>query len=220
MIKIGVLTANLGNFDVNVDNKKQNLREDVEMTFHRWDDKNFPPCAGLTPRMQYRIPKMFGWQMFPGYDYYLWMDGSFTMQHPNSLMYFFDWCKDHDVVVFKHPHRNSIKEEVTYIEWKLSLRNLYISKRYQNGFHKEQLEVIEADKDYKDDKLYTSTVFFYRNTLKVQQALCFWWYHSSRFFTCDQVVEPYAFWKLGLKVQVLKTHQYHNRFVKLTSPHP
>ena len=88
MIKIAVLTANLGKFDTDVENVKQILHDDMEMTFHRFTDENFPPITGLTPRFQYRIPKMFGWQMMPNYDYYLWLDGSMSLQDPTGLRWF------------------------------------------------------------------------------------------------------------------------------------
>ena len=68
-MKVAILTANLGNFDTQVDPVTQDLPNGVEkIAFHRYTDNNFPPITGLTPRLQYRIPKLFGWQMFPGYN--------------------------------------------------------------------------------------------------------------------------------------------------------
>jgi hypothetical protein len=70
-MNIAVLSCILGNFDTPVDPVPQN----IPVTVHRWSDENFPPITGLSPRFQYRIPKLFGWQMLPGYDYYIWLDG-------------------------------------------------------------------------------------------------------------------------------------------------
>ena len=218
-MKVAILSANLGAFDKEVDNCMQELSGDVEMTFHRFTDKDFPPCVGLTPRLQYRIPKMFGWQMFPGYDFYLWLDGSMSMQDPHSLMYFVDRCRDNDIVVFKHPWRNTILEETAHIEDHLKKKKPYITTRYKGGFHQQQYEVIKADKGYQDTVLYASTAFMYKNTPQVRGALSLWWQHTSRFFTVDQIAMPYVFWKAGLKVKVIPDNQYHFKYLTLTSKH-
>src|SRR4029077_15640216 len=153
-------------------------------TFHRFDDNNFPPIIGLTPRLQYRIPKMFGWQMFPGYDYYLWLDGSFSIQHPNGLEFFLKRIVENkDMVLFKHPWRDTITEETKHIEDYLQKGDKYITPRYKNGLHKEQLAECLADPNFKDDKLFTSTVFMYKNIQKVRDAMKFWWSQTSRYFT-------------------------------------
>ncbi|MBU0958661.1 MAG: hypothetical protein KKB31_01820, partial [Nanoarchaeota archaeon] len=67
---IAILTANLDSFDESVDSVEQELPEGLKVIFYRWTDKNFPPMTvAMSPRFQYRIPKMFGWQMFPKCDY-------------------------------------------------------------------------------------------------------------------------------------------------------
>ena len=72
-MKIAVITANLGNFDPNVDYAEQSLAYD----FYKFTDENFPPrFNSMTPRLQARIVKMFGWQMVPPHDLYIWVDSS------------------------------------------------------------------------------------------------------------------------------------------------
>jgi len=219
MIKVALLSANLGGFDVNIENIKQNLPEGVEMTFHRWNDENFPPIAGLTPRMQYRIPKLHGWEMFPGYDFYLWMDGSVHIINPYTISWFLEIMENKDFAIFKHPHRHTIDEEVRYIEWKLSERNMYLSRRYQNGLHREQLELIKKDLSYKDDVLYASTVFMYRNTPKVQEMMKDWWYYQSRFWTCDQVQLPYVLFKHDISVYRIDKNVFDNEYITTGERH-
>jgi hypothetical protein len=219
-MKIAILTANLGNFDTPVDPVTQNLPPGVtEIKFHRFTDKNFPPITGLTPRFQYRIPKLFGWQMFPGYDYYLWLDGAVSPQQPDSLTWFFDKCRHHDIVLFKHPWRSTIKEETDFIAQKIIEKNRYIIPRYLNGLHQEQLQECLNTKDFKDNILYTSTAFMYRNTKKVQAALKSWWYYQSRYFTCDQIVLPYVVFKHKLKVNLINENQYKIKQLTLVSRH-
>lgn len=216
-MKIAILTANLGKFDTEVENVFQVLPKGLEYTFHRFKDEDFPPVTGLTPRFQYRIPKLFGWEMFPGYDYYLWLDGSFSLQHKQSLSWFLDRIVNHDIALFTHPWRKTIKEEVEHIDLKLSVGSKYIVPRYANGLHREMLDVIQNDQSFKDDKLFTSTAFIYHNTRKVQEALMTWWYYQSRYYTCDQVSMSYAL--RNLNINIIEQNQYRIPYLSLTSKH-
>jgi len=219
-MKIAILSANLGNFDTTVDPVEQDLPKGVsEIEFHRFADENFPPITGLTPRLQYRIPKLFGWQMFPGYDYYLWLDGSFSLGRADSASWFLDKCQGHDIVLFKHPWRNTMKKETDHIIAKLAENNSYITSRYKNGLHQEQLIECLADPNFEDKVLYTSTAFMYHNNERVQAAMKFWWYHQSRYFTCDQIVLPYVTFKHKLKVNMIKENQYKIDYLSLVSRH-
>ena len=219
-MKIAILTANLGNFDIPVDPVAQNLPTGIsKIKFHRFTDDNFPPVTGLTPRMQYRIPKLFGWEMFPGYDYYLWLDGSVSLQRPDCVAWFLEHCRNHDMALFKHPWRNTIKSEADFIEKKLSENNRYVTPRYKNGLHKEQLAECLSDPDFKDNCLYTSTAFIYRNTKKVQETMKLWWYYQSRYFTCDQIALPYVVFKNKLNVNRIDVDQYKTPYLSLVSRH-
>lgn len=213
-MKIAILQANLGNFDTPQDPVEQT----VPFTFHRWTDDNFPPIMGLTPRMQYRIPKTHGWQMFPGYDIYVWLDGTVSFKRDDCLQWYLDQLGDGDVALFKHPNRYNARQETAHIEEHLQLGKPYITARYKNGLHKEQLAEILAT-GYKDRSLYASTVFIYRNTPKVQDMLKDWWYYGCRYFTVDQIVLPWLFWKHGLKVKTLDEPIYKSGYISLVSHH-
>lgn len=219
-MKVAILSANLGAFDKVVKPVDQELPEGVEsVTYHCWTDSDFPPITGLTPRFQYRIPKLFGWQMFPGYDIYLWLDGSVSLQDEDSLKWYMDQLGSGDMAFFDHPNRNTIREEVDHIEEHLRLGKPYITPRYKNGLHKEQLADIELDTQYIDDALYASTTFIYRDSEKVRDAMRHWWLHQSRYFTCDQVALPYVLWKEGIDVRVLDQHIYKTKFMTMVSKH-
>lgn len=212
---IAILQANLGGFDT----PKDPVEQDIPITFHRWTDDNFPPITGLTPRMQYRIPKLFGWQMFPGYDHYIWLDGSASFLREDCAAYYLDQLGDADIAFFDHPNRHSIKEEVEHIEEHLKLGKPYITKRYKGGLHREQLEIIQADKSYVDDKLYASTTFIYHNTPGVQAFMRDWWFYQSRYFTCDQVPLPWLCDNWGLKIVVFDQPIYQTGYMSLVSHH-
>jgi len=219
-MKIAVLTANLGEFDTPIDPIAQKFPDGVEsMMFHRWTDDDFPPIIGLTPRLQYRIPKMFGWEMFPDYDIYIWLDGSMSLPRTDSCQWFLDKLGDADIACFKHPWRKNIEEEVNHIEEYLQKGNDYITSRYKNGLHKEQFAEIKKDTEYKDDRLYASTSFIYRNNTQMRKTMRLWWFYQSRYFTCDQVVLPYVLDKERVKVNMIEDNLFKSEYISLVSHH-
>jgi hypothetical protein len=194
MIKVAIITANLGDFDPVVEYTPQLLPADIEMSVFRFHDENFPPRPhAMTPRMQARIPKMFGWQLVPNFDIYIWVDGSCAMLNNESVKWFVDAIRGTtDIVLFKHPDRKSIREEYEYLKQKIGEGNKYLCARYEGEFDDEQMAVIKADFQYTDDMLYASTCFVYKNNRRVHQMLKEWWYHTSRYHIIDQLSLPYV----------------------------
>lgn len=219
-MKIAILTANLGKFDKPITSiPQEGLLPGTELAQHMFDDSNFPPIAGLTPRLQYRIPKMFGWQMFPGYDIYIWLDGSMSLQHPNAVQWLLNQLGDADMAFFRHPWRKTIEEEVNHIEDYLQKGNEYITSRYGGGLHKEQLAVIKKDLNYVDRDLFASTAFIYRINHFSALTLKEWWYYQSRYFTCDQVPLPFVIHSTGTKVNKIHENIFKNEYISLVSHH-
>lgn len=199
-MKLAILSANLGNFDKVIEPVEQELPKGIEsITYHCFTDADFPSITGLTPRLQYRLPKTFGWQMFEGYDYYIWLDASMSFTTPDCAQWFVDQLGNADVAVFKHPYRKSIQEEADHIEDHLKKNKPYITSRYKNGLHKEQLKDIQLS-DYLDDHLYASTAFIYRDSEEVRDALRLWWLHQSRYYSCDQLAFTFVLKDLAVKV--------------------
>lgn len=209
-MKTIILTANLGNFDKRIDPVKQS----VPCDFHRFTDENFPPrFNAMTPRLQARIPKMFGDQMKPGYNYYIWIDGSCSFQHPDSAKWLLEHCHYADMVVLKHPTRNSIQEEADYLKLRLKNKCPYITPRYENELIDEQLESIQKDKDFVDDKLFASTVMIYKTSGRIHGLLSHWWYHTSRFHSIDQLSLPYVIAKSKCNVKVLDENYWKSKYI-------
>ncbi len=218
-MKIAILSANLNNFDHHIEPVLQLVPEGVIVDYHCFTDADFPPIAGLTPRLQYRIPKLFGWEMWPGYDVYIWLDASCSFERHDCVAWFLDQLADNDMALFKHPVRRNIRQEVDHIETKLQQNHKYMVPRYKNGLHKEQLALIQADKKFKDDVLYTSTAFVYRNSRAVRGAMRTWWFYQSRYFTCDQIAQTYAIKKHKLKIKLMTENQYKIGYLSLVSKH-
>lgn len=219
-MRIAILTANLGNFDIPIDPVKQEI-EGHEVDFYRFTDENFPPITGLTPRLQYRIPKLFGWQYFPSADVILWLDGSMSLARPDSLKWLLEGLAYNDMLLFKHPWRKTIREEVDHIEEKLKEGNKYITSRYKNGLHLQQMGEIDNDPYYDDNRLYASNVFMYRNKEEVHRVMDMWWFYQSRYYTCDQVSLPYAIYRSRktLNLAELNDDVFKNQYISLVSKH-
>lgn len=197
--KIAMITASLGGFD----KLEPHVPQSLDYDYFLFTDENFPHrFNSMTPRLQAKIPKFFGWQMAPGYQYYLWLDNNLTLKSPNSLKYFFDNCQDHDIVVLKHPRRNTVKWEERYLQRGLQQQSKYLIGRYENELLEEQMAEINADPHFVDDLLVIGGVFMYRNTPKVQKMLKEWWYHVSRYLIMDQCSFAYVLKKSGLKINV------------------
>lgn len=220
-MKIAILTAILGDFDTPFDPVEQKLPKGVEeIAFHRFTDEDFPPITGLTPRLQYRIPKLFGWEMFPGYDVYIWLDGSVTLKRDDCVKWFLEQLGKADMAFFKHPTRRNIRQESDHIEEKLQQDHYYITPRYKNGLHKEMVNVALSDPTFKDNALYTSTAFIYRNNEYAQKALKEWWFYQSRYYTCDQIAQMYAMHRtVAINVNVINENQYKIGYLSLVSQH-
>ncbi len=203
--EIAMITASLGGFDKPMPYTPQSIGYD----YFSFTDENFPPrFNAMTPRLQAKIPKCFGWQMVPDYDYYLWIDGNFKFSIPDSLKYFYDNCQDYDIVVLKHPRRTSVDWESRYLQRGLKEQSIYLIGRYENELLSEQMAEINANPDFIDDLLVCGGVFMYRNTAKVRRMLKEWWYYVSRYHIMDQCSFAYVLKKSGLRINALPDKIY------------
>jgi hypothetical protein len=151
-----LLSANLGEFDKYHPPVPQSM---ANFEAHCFTEKDFPPrYQSMTPRLQARIPKMFGWDMRPGYDLYLWLDASFRLADRGAARWFeqrLDYC---DFAFFLHPQRSTIKEEAAYIAQKIADGSQYLISRYASEDLSGQLRAV-TNRDYVDDTLYASMAF-------------------------------------------------------------
>lgn len=219
-MKILILTANLGNFDKDLkDPVKQKLPEGYTVDFHRFTDEDFPPITGVSGRFQYRIPKLFGWEMKPGYDVYIWLDAAMSLQRDDSVQWLLDQLATADAAFFRHPWRGTVNAEVAHIENKLEEGNEYIVSRYKNGLHRENLELMQTDKYFNDINLYATTAFIYRNNDMARTLLRLWWNLQSRYYTCDQVSLPYAIFRSMAKVNKIPDNLFKIGYLSLVTHH-
>ncbi len=196
------------------DAPQEHVSQSIDYDNHVFTDENFPPRHKvMMPRLQAKIPKCFGWQLAPDYDYYLWLDGNFILSHEDSMKHFYDNCQGHDMVVLLHPKRPNIRQEFRYVRRGMH-QSSFLQARYQNELLEEQWEVIQADKDYKDDLLLSGGMFMYKNTPAVQSALKEWWHHITRYEIMDQLAFPYVLKKAKLNLKILSDNYGHCWYVK------
>lgn len=168
-VRCAVASANFGGFEKPIDDGRITITE-----------KEFPiRDKSMTPRLQARIVKTHMWQFVPGYDYYLWIDSSCRLK---SKQWFLEQLGDTDMAVFKHPHRDTIKEEADYLKERLHIGCSYITPRYEHEDIDGQLLAVDPN-----EMLFASTAFIYRDSPKIRQAMKDWWYHISRYHSIDQL---------------------------------
>jgi hypothetical protein len=200
-VRILLHTANLGNFEQAVDPVGQS----VPCEFHRFTDENFPPrYHAMTPRLQARIPKCWGWQILPGYDLYIWVDSSLAVVSPDTASWFAAQCEGVDACFFRHPDRATIHEEAAFIKAKVAEGNRYVTMRYGNELVDEELAEIDVDAGFVDDLLIHSCAFAYKPTDAAKAMLKEWWYGISRFHTVDQIALPVAIYRSGAVVRIIE----------------
>jgi hypothetical protein len=199
-MSVAIISANLGNFEAPVDPVPQSM----PCEFFRFTDANFWPrhCA-MTPRLQARIPKCFGWQMVPHRDVYIWIDSSLAVVHPDCAAWFLEQLEGVDACFFRHPDRTTVHEEAAFIKRKIAEGNRYVTSRYAHELVDEELAEIEADAGFVDDLLIHSCVFAYRPTTEVRGLMMEWWYGISRFHCVDQLHLPFAIYNSGAPVRII-----------------
>ena len=199
-MKIAIISANLGSLDV----VESHVPQSIEHDYYLFTDENFKPRnRSMSPRLQAKIPKFFGWQLKPGYDYYLWIDSNLNLTDPDSLKWLFDNIQNSDIVVLKHPKRNTIEWEARYIERGLEQQSIYLTKRYKNEDLPGQMKEMMSNKDFIDDMLVNAGVFLYRNTEAIHKMMKEWWYLTSRYTIMDQCAFAYVLKTSGVRVKVL-----------------
>jgi hypothetical protein len=187
-----------------------------------FDEQNFPQRPGaITPRMQAKIPKMLGWDMVPPYDYYIWLDSSFRISDPGCVQWFIGNCLNHDMVLFRHPKRQSIASELCYMQRKMRQGDPYILMRYGEEPCEAQVQRYLADPDFRDGALYAGGAFCYAANLvaRPDNAMKEWFHQTVTGSIQDQLSLPWVLNKYGVKLNVLSEGIFQNRFIEFMGTH-
>jgi len=190
MIRVLHISANTNSY--HVDHSNDNVVQQGDgftYEFKYLDDVSFPPrINSLHPRLQSKIPKMLGHELFPGYDYYLWTDSNITLKSPDAIKHFLDL--DSDWVLFNHNRRTLLKEE---FEFMIEYKNRDYLEKYINEFIPEQyIEYKTSSDNFDSIPLYGNGCLMYKNTELNKKITREWYYHNARYSIQCQLSLPYV----------------------------
>jgi len=174
-----MISANLGGYDVPNEWPEQTVPVDV----CRYTDANFPPRPlAMTSRLQCGIPKWFGFDLRPGYDVYIWIDGS-CAPTPTCAAWFLEQLGDGDIAVFAHPERKTVREEYEFMRARMARPGeTYLTSRYGGEWLDEAFARCDPNA-----RLVASTAFAYRPSQCVRDALELVWLAKTRWLLHDQM---------------------------------
>jgi hypothetical protein len=208
-MRIAHVTANLGNFCNPHTVVSQELSGGMELNYYAFNDRNFPPRDKvMSPRLQAKIPKMFGWQLAPGHDVYVWMDANFVMVGRTAVQWLMRQLGDYDIAVFSHPFRNTVKEEADFLREYIP-SDFYLENRYRGEFLDEVVELCY------ENLLFAAGVFAYKSNIKVHRMMKDWWYYVSRYHINDQLSLPHVLMNSNCSVKVIDGNIYTNGYFEL-----
>jgi len=202
-MRVALITANVGNHCSPRTICPQAF--DGELVVIKYTDENFPLRASMTPRAQGKIPKMLGWQMHPGFDYYIWMDASFSITRDNSIQWLVSQCKGYHACFYRHTQRNFVREERQFLEDEIKKGNKYIIERYANELYNDEW--------FKEDlPLLAAGLFIYTGAMFA--PLYEWYCETMRYNINDQLSLPYILKSNYCSFNVIQENILHNkRFV-------
>ena len=149
------------------------LRDGVDRFLFSDDQRHFShpgwtwlplPLLSLNPKRRTMFVKSNLPTLLPGYDAYVWSDASITFTRDIPNLVAAHLSDDADLVTFKHPRNQSLKDEMKEIvrEGVLSAKVL---RRYFNGLS-------ESERQHKF--LSETNVYFARNTDRYQDMCAKW----------------------------------------------
>jgi hypothetical protein len=194
----------------------QNTKHDV--TFICLDDINFSKRQNaLHPRLTAKMPKMLAWELYPGYDFYIWIDQMFSIRNPDAIEWFINELGDKDAMFFPHSGRSSIKTELDFVESLMEAGNEYLLSRYAGERMKEQVDEYLKDPKFQDDFLIEAGAFIYKSKIvenKEQNVFKDWFYQNCFYSVQDQLSLPYMLIKHNIDFKLADTNIYNCKYLK------
>jgi hypothetical protein len=182
-------------------------QEGVSADFIFYNESNLPTrTSSFTPRMTAKIPKMLGWLLHPGYDYYIWIDDRYSMSRPDAVAWFLENIQGHDALFFKHPERSSVLKEAEYMDyWSKHGREHYAVKIVGEPIV-EQAKMYCSDHNFKDNLLIEAGVFCYSSEIVKNteyNVMKEWFFEVCTKSIRDQLSLPYVLQKFRINYKLL-----------------
>jgi len=214
-VKICIISANLGNIDTcNVSRHvEQELPAGWSVALFYHDSSNTKLRQVLHPRMQAKLYKMYGWQLHPGYDYYIWLDAAFVISSKDTARWMVQSCGTNPMALFRHPWRKTIRAEAEYCLDAIRRGENYLADRYAAEPLEEQVSLYLSEPGFKDLFLFAGGAFCYRPTAAVKDMLRDWYLECCRWSCQDQLSLPVVLQRHGVAVSPLEAELFHNQYL-------
>jgi hypothetical protein len=145
-------------------------------------------------------------------DWYVWLDSTFKIKDEYFIDRFITMAEDTQLLLYRHPERNSIKEELEIINAMILRGDKYMLKRYSGEPIKEQVEYYLNDSAFVDNKLFAMGFFAYHKS--ISKMLEEWFIHNAIWSIQDQISFPYVLDKFSPSYKIIDDGNiFQNSFV-------
>jgi hypothetical protein len=204
---IAVVTANFGTFD------RFHKIPDQDIPYKRYyfNEQNSPfPFDGLDNRMKARWFKIMAHRIIK-HETIIWLDGNVKVNSKTMIREMAEGCKD--ILISKHPSRNSIYEEAEFVINQIAKGSKYLKSRYKADSMRKEIAHIGPG----IQGLYYCGVFARKNSPKVNEAFERWWYENILWANFDQNSFAFCVQNFDLKVNLFDFGDfYRNKYYSLS----
>ena len=160
---------------------------------------------------------MLAWELYPNYDYYIWIDVRFNMTRPDAVQWFIDQLGNNSAAFFKHSERNSIESELITVEDRMLSGDSYLITRYDGEPMRKQVESYLSDTTFIDNILIEAGAFIYSRDIvenKKHNIMKEWFYHNCIWSVQDQLSLPYLLHKFNVNYTIISESIYECKYLK------
>ena len=152
-----------------------------------------------TPIMEARRIKLLGLEYLMQYDYLIWVDASLQIIQSLSCFY----SKNKAPIFFKHPHHNSLKEELDKCILKKKANKIKLISQYERYLKN----------GYPDNRGMIQTgVMFRHNTRTIRKMMRKWFVEVENETHRDQMSWNYLTWLHGWKYGIYDSSYFWANF--------
>lgn len=201
---IALLTANINS----IDQVYPLVKQTVDYEYHCYTENTLPfPLPELSPRMKGKYFKTQAHKFIKA-DVFIWIDGSIDVHNPHFIEDIVAALEGRDVVITKHPQRDNVYKELSYIIEKMKEGDRYLLKRYIKQPLWQEYDFYKAEGLPFEYPLYQCSFFAYRPTEHMQAMFNDWWDYILRYSNFDQSQFSYVAWKHGAKIGLVDGEKY------------
>ncbi len=215
MLKIAVITANIGGFDSQKSFPKQN----IECDYFAFTENNLPfPMTSLNPRMKAKYFKLQAHKLFPDHNAFIWLDSSFQIKSNHFAAYMIEQLNNYGIAVTKHPERHCIYQEAAFVDQGLKRGATYFTNRYLSSKINEEAKRYGVEEYPKNNGLYACGLFSRRNNPSTNKFFDAWWDRCLQYSVFDQLSFPVLAKKHGISINPLVFDNYlDNQYYKIVN---